>query len=121
MEKAFAAGKPPVGIGAEAHAAALAWIPPGVAAFDAAGRDVDAASDPATATDPATAAEAADSANGGLTTGSEVSNGRDAPSGDSDNGEPATEAPSGNGQEVPAQAADGGETLDVPAFLRHNA
>ena len=121
MEKAFAAGKPPVGIGAEAHAAALAWIPPGFAAFDAAGRDVDAASDPATATDPATAAEAADSANGGLTTGSEVSNGRDAPSGDSDNGEPATEAPSGNGQEVPAQAADGGETLDVPAFLRHNA
>ena len=35
MEEAFAAGKEPVGIGAKAHAAALAWTPPGFAAFDA--------------------------------------------------------------------------------------
>ncbi len=35
MEAAFAAGSPPVGITADAHAAALAWTPPGFAAFDA--------------------------------------------------------------------------------------
>ena len=35
MEEAFAAGSPPVGITADAHAAALAWTPPGFAAFDA--------------------------------------------------------------------------------------
>ena len=35
MERAFAAGSPPLGITADAHAAALAWTPPGFAAFDA--------------------------------------------------------------------------------------
>ena len=35
MEEAFAAGSSPLGISAEAHAAALAWTPPGFAAFDA--------------------------------------------------------------------------------------
>ncbi len=35
MEEAFAAGSPPMGITAEAHAAALAWTPPGFKAFDA--------------------------------------------------------------------------------------
>ncbi|MDE0030326.1 MAG: ParB N-terminal domain-containing protein [Deltaproteobacteria bacterium] len=35
MEEAFAAGTPPVGVTAAAHAAALAWTPPGFAAFDA--------------------------------------------------------------------------------------
>ena len=37
MEAAFAAGPPPVGLGATAHAAALAWTMPGFAAFDAGG------------------------------------------------------------------------------------
>ena len=35
MEEAFAAGNPPLGVTADAHAAALAWTPPGFAAFDA--------------------------------------------------------------------------------------
>ena len=35
MEEAFAAGSPPLGITADAHAAALAWTPPGFKAFDA--------------------------------------------------------------------------------------
>ena len=52
MEEAFAAGTPPVGIGATMHAAALAWTMPGFAAFDTGGAD-DA--------DPA-ATEAADNA-----------------------------------------------------------
>jgi len=42
MEAAFATGERPVGIGADAHAAALAWMPPGFAAFDTGGVDEDA-------------------------------------------------------------------------------
>ena len=34
MEQAFAAGDPPLGLSAEMHAVALAWVPPGFAAFD---------------------------------------------------------------------------------------
>ena len=39
MEDAFAAGPTPVGLGATAHAAALAWSMPGFAAFDTGGVD----------------------------------------------------------------------------------
>ncbi len=39
MEQAFAAGKPPVGVTADEHAAALAWVMPGFAPFDAAADD----------------------------------------------------------------------------------
>jgi len=54
MEAAFAAGPPPVGLGATAHAAALAWTMPGFAAFDAGGStDEDAGTEPAAATPPA--------------------------------------------------------------------
>ena len=48
MEQAFAAGDPPLGLSAEMHAAALAWVPPGFAAFDA-GRVDDEADDAVTA------------------------------------------------------------------------
>ncbi len=63
METAFAAGDPPVGVSAAMHAAALAWVPPGFAAFDT-GRPEDAAADAATDTvqpdaGPAPDAEAA--------------------------------------------------------------
>ena len=34
MQEAFAAGDPPLGLHADDHAAALAWVPPGFAAFD---------------------------------------------------------------------------------------
>ena len=47
MEAAFAAGDPPVGVSAAMHAGALAWIPPGFAAFDT-GRTVGDAGDAAT-------------------------------------------------------------------------
>ena len=43
MEEAFAAGERPVGIGKSEHAAALAWILPGFAAFDSGGPDADGA------------------------------------------------------------------------------
>ena len=41
MEAAFAAGDPPVGVSAEMHARALAWVPPGFAAFDTGGTVAD--------------------------------------------------------------------------------
>ena len=44
METAFAAGDTPVGLSAQMHAAALAWTPPGFAAFDT-GRIGDGADD----------------------------------------------------------------------------
>ncbi len=46
MEAAFAAGDPPIGVSAAMHAAALAWTPPGFAAFDT-GRTVGDAGDAA--------------------------------------------------------------------------
>ena len=58
MEEAFAAGDPPLGLSAEMHAAALAWVPPGFAAFDP-GR-VDDEPDGAAAAEPEQAGDAAD-------------------------------------------------------------
>ncbi|MDE0334723.1 MAG: ParB N-terminal domain-containing protein [Defluviicoccus sp.] len=57
MEEAFAAGSPPLGITADAHAAALAWTPPGLKAFDAGNAGVEDAG-----AETAAPAEAADSA-----------------------------------------------------------
>ena len=63
METAFAAGATPVGLGATAHAAALAWAPPGFAAFDAGGSVEDNAdAEPATAAQPAQPADASEDA-----------------------------------------------------------
>ena len=47
MEEAFAAGDPPLGLSADMHPAALAWVPPGFAAFDT-GRAADEADDTVT-------------------------------------------------------------------------
>ena len=67
MEAAFAAGDPPVGVSAAMHAAALAWVPPGFAAFDT-GRAVGDAGDGETAaagTAPAGEPESAEPADVG--------------------------------------------------------
>ena len=58
MEEAFAAGDPPLGLHADDHAAALAWLPPGFAAFDA-GRVEDEPED-AAAAEPAAEASGPD-------------------------------------------------------------
>ena len=63
MEEAFAAGTPPVGIGATAHAAALAWTMPGFAAFDAGGTDDDTAAAAAPADRPPDTPDASGDAN----------------------------------------------------------
>ncbi len=63
METAFAAGATPVGLGATAHAAALAWAPPGFAAFDGGGGvEDDANAEPAVADEPAKPADASEDA-----------------------------------------------------------
>ena len=59
MEAAFAAGDPAVGVSAAMHAAALAWVPPGFAAFDT-GRTVGDAGDPVADTETASAPEPAE-------------------------------------------------------------
>ena len=62
METAFAAGDTPVGLGATAHAAALAWAPPGFAAFDTGGSTgEDAGAQPAEE-EPAEPADASEDA-----------------------------------------------------------
>ena len=65
MEDAFATGDPPLGLGADAHAAALAWTLPGFAAFDTGSvdgddADTDASDIPAAETSGAVAGPAAD-------------------------------------------------------------
>ena len=63
MEEAFAAGSPPVGIGATAHAAAHSWTMPGFAAFDTGGVDDDTATEAAPADRPADTPDASGDAN----------------------------------------------------------
>ena len=58
MQDAFAAGTPPVGMGATAHAAALAWAIPGFAAFDTGGAEDDTGTEAAPVDKPNEAADA---------------------------------------------------------------
>ena len=62
METAFAAGDTPVGLGATAHAAALAWAPPGFAAFDTGGSAGEDAGVQPAAKEPAQPADASEDA-----------------------------------------------------------
>ena len=100
METAFAAGDRPVDLLAEAHAAALAWAPPGFAAFDA-GRagdhsgEIAAASAPSDADVPA--AEAAPAADGAAPV----------PMGETDPGTPAEEIANGNGHDARSEPTAG--------------
>ena len=95
MEEAFAAGPPPVGLSATAHATALAWTMPGFAAFDAGGAAVAPAAE--------AAPEAADPA---------------PDTGDGQAAEPRDECPaSGAGADAPSDtAADPGSVNGVESF-----
>ena len=106
MEQAFAAGDPPLGLSAEMHAAALAWVPPGFAAFDT-GRVDDEADDIATA-EPGRGADAT-----GQEPVAEAQAARAAPNAEGDgNGDSAPEP-------GPAAADDGAdaEPADAPPLL----
>ena len=132
MDEAFAAGKAPVGIGAKAHAATHAWIPPGFAAFDTGRSPADSSSadgslgagNPAETAPNGTDAAAAEAPDGqDVTTGepnstgeeayTEAGNGRDA--GNSTNPEPdaaAANGNAGNGAADPA-AAEPADSADA--------
>ena len=87
MEEAFAAGTPPVGIGATMHAAALAWTIPGFAAFDTGGADEEeAAATEATADAPGNTADASGDAT-------------------ADAAPAEAKSPNGDGESVPAPEA----------------
>ena len=108
MEAAFAAGDRPVGIGPDAHAAALAWVPPGFAAFDTGGvhEDTDGAK--------AGVAQATENASGDAASAAETGETPDDPPPAEDAVEQAAIAPAdehsagsdGNGSETGAAPAD---------------
>ena len=112
MEAAFAAGDPPVGVSASMHAAALAWVPPGFAAFDT-GRTVGDAGDAATDTtgtapdgEPQPAEPAADAGTAPP----------DAPPTSNGNGHaPAPEAEPSDGDDADADRGDTAEADPDPA------
>ena len=112
METAFAAGEPPVGVSASMHAAALAWTPPGFAAFDT-GRTVGDAEDAAT--------EAAGTAPDGEPASAEPAAGAgtappDAPPATNGNGQaPAPEAGPSDGDTADADHGHTGEADPDPA------
>ncbi len=124
MEEAFAAGKAPVGIGADEHAAALAWTPPGFAAFDAGGQSDDTEPESAGAQAAADSDDVA-SSNRAETAPVAPGDAEDAkPQADRGNGHDASareqgDVPAnGNGAGEPEHSAADGEAADVPEFLR---
>ena len=141
MEAAFAAGNPPAGVSAPMHAAALAWVPPGFAAFDTGRTAGDAGDAEADAgTDPAGSAPAPEPAESPDYAGADAGTAPpDAPPASSGNGHapeaaPEPESPDGvtetAGSGAPdtaepgpdADRGDAGETdpdpREVPEFLR---
>ena len=132
MEEAFAASSPPLGITADAHAAALAWTPPGFKAFDAgragvedAGAETEAAveaSDSAAGPGPEHAGpieQVEPESAGAPADASEpvsVAESIEAP----ESAEPGAAAIAVNGDAVvrAANGHDNGNGLDIPEFLR---
>ena len=135
MEEAFAAGSPPLGITADAHAAALAWTPPGFAAFDA-GRprveDDGMETEAVQASDSVAAPEPSPEPEGDGPVEQVEPQGSDAPVnlpdpvsvGESaealESTEPGAAAIAVNGDAVvhAANGHDNGQGLDIPEFLR---
>ena len=141
MEAAFAAGNPPAGVSAAMHAAALAWVPPGFAAFDT-GRTVpdDGDAEADAGTDPAGSAPAPEPAEPPVDAGADAGTATpDAPPASSGNGHapeavPEPESPDGVTETAgsgaaettepgpDADRADTGEAdpdpREVPEFLR---
>ena len=112
MEAAFAAGDPPVGVSASMHAAALAWVPPGFAAFDT-GRTVDDAGDAATEAAGAAPVGKPESAEPSADAGTAATNAPPASSGDGH--APAPETGPSDGDAADADRGDTGEADPDPA------
>ncbi len=121
MEEAFAAGSPPLGVTADAHAAALAWTPPGFKAFDA-GRagaeDASAETVPATEAPDSVAGPAPEDAGAPEPVEPE---GADAPAEPPEPVAASIEVPEVAeplGAAIAANGHDNGNGLDIPEFLR---
>ena len=120
MQDAFAAGTPPVGMGATAHAAALAWAIPGFAAFDTGGADsgdVGTAAATAAGTPNAPTGEQAASAAAGTTADTPATPAADAPDGD---GEAASTSQPG-AVDATANASANGNGRSAPAHTEGEA
>ena len=139
MEEAFAAD-PPAGLKPRAHAAALAWTPPGFAPFDS-GSMEEAAEDDPTAGEPepdtATAPKAVDDEASDTVSGDAATDAESSPAADNTAGGDA-QAPTELARAVDAMNAvptadgsprvivhgidlangQGGEGIDIPEFLR---
>ena len=120
MEEAFAAGTPPVSVGATAHAAALAWTMPGFAAFDTGGADADGtAKDPAPVDNPGEGADASGDATAdpaGKPTTTSVVESIDSPAvAEQRAGAIAAEARNGNGESTVTAEPDAGKAPEGPA------
>ena len=123
MEEAFAAGSPPLGVTADAHAAALAWTPPGFKAFDAGCTGVEDAG-----AETEAAVEASDSAGGPEPSPEPEGAGTPADASEPVSVAESIEAPQSaepgpaaiaNGDAVvrAANGHDNGNGLDIPEFL----
>ena len=117
MEAAFAAGDPPPGLDASAHAAALTWSPPGFAPFDAGGGN-----DPDPATQASTVHEPTDTADGpgnGEKGGAPKDNPRTTSTVERINSSTAAtrkaEPPEDNAESVPAPEPGQGQAPEGPA------
>ena len=132
MEEAFAAGSPPLGITADAHAAALAWTPPGFVAFDTGRAGVeDAGADTVASTSVANAEAPAEPDDGGPAEQVEPRS-ADAPANapepvsvdesieapESTEPGAATIAVNCDAVVPAANGHDNGQGLDIPEFLR---
>ena len=115
MEEAFAAGDPPLGLHADDHAAALAWLPPGFAAFDT-GRVEDEPDDTVTA-EPEPAVDASDpepaagAEPAGTPPAASVVESIDSPE-EAERVAPARDAANGNGHAEPAAPETGPSGAD---------
>ena len=111
MEQAFAAGDPPLGLSGDMHAAALAWVPPGFAAFDTG--QVDGQADDTVTVEPEQTVDAS-----GPETAASAVESIDSPA-EAERVAPARAAANGNGhaqqaapETGPSGADDGNDTGD---------
>ena len=136
MEEAFAAGSPPLGVTADAHAAALAWTPPGFTAFDAGragvedgGMETEAVQTSDTVAGPEPSPEPEDpgpveqlepqSADAPADASEPVSVAESIETPESAEPSGATIAVNGDAVVRAANGHDNGQGLDIPEFLRH--
>ena len=104
MEAAFATGEPPVGVSASMHAAALTWVPPGFKAFDTGRPDI-GAGDAATAAAGTAPAHEAESGEPASTVGTASPDALPAPNGNGNGHAPAPDAGPSDGDAAGGDAA----------------